>query len=131
MDHRTIEYVIFKNVKYTLGKSCSEQIPLKHDSSKAKWDSKNLAVGNMFSQTQYYKVTKVIDTDKVEVKTRDEAGKTLVLSRDILEQEMRCASIFGSTEKVTRTEMLEKMESAKETCFQAVFNKKVTAEHVK
>lgn len=52
VDHRTIEYIIYKNVKYQLGKRDPghEDLPIKVDRSQPKWDSSKLAVGNWFSQ---------------------------------------------------------------------------------
>jgi hypothetical protein len=50
VDHRTIDWVIYKNVKYSLGKkSENEDIPLKVDHTKPKWNSALLAIGNWFS----------------------------------------------------------------------------------
>ena len=49
VDHRSIDYIIYKNVKYSLGKKpagLSDEIPLKVDLSKPKWGSSKLAVGN-------------------------------------------------------------------------------------
>ena len=64
VDHRSIEWIIFKNVKYTLGKKASgeasESIPLKVDKNKPKWNLKFLAVGDWFSETNYYKVKDIV-----------------------------------------------------------------------
>ncbi len=53
VDHRTIEYVIFKNVKYCLGTKAKGQtnddLPIKHVMGTPKWDGSKLAVGNWFS----------------------------------------------------------------------------------
>ena len=55
VDHRTIDHIIFKNVKYTLGKKVEADkdldLPLPHPKDAvAKWDASKLAVGNWFSQ---------------------------------------------------------------------------------
>ena len=60
VDHRSIESIIFQNVKYVLKKGAKrvgdddddEEEKKKRD--EPKWDSKNLAVGNWFSGTSYY-----------------------------------------------------------------------------
>jgi hypothetical protein len=58
VDHRTIEYIIYKNVRYELGKRDPniEDLPLKVDREKPRWEESKLGVGNWFSQIQYYKV---------------------------------------------------------------------------
>lgn len=61
VDHRTINWIIFKNVKYSLGKKTTqEELPLKADSDN-KWDTNKLAVKNWFSSTAYYKVNSIVD----------------------------------------------------------------------
>jgi hypothetical protein len=60
VDHRTIEFIIFKNVKYCLGTKSKGQInddlPLKHILGTPKWDGSKLAISNWFSQITYYQV---------------------------------------------------------------------------
>lgn len=64
VDHRTIEYLIYKNVKYSLGKKApGAEFPLKHEKGAAKWKSDKLAVGNWFSSVSYYKVKSITDKD--------------------------------------------------------------------
>ena len=57
IDHRTIESIIFKNVKYSLKKGAKK---VEEDEEKKKdgpkWDAKKLAVGNWFSGTSYFKI---------------------------------------------------------------------------
>jgi hypothetical protein len=67
VDHRTIDFIIYRNVKYTLGKKVagSEDLPLKIDSTAAKWSEAKLAVGNWFSSVSYYKVKSITDKDNV------------------------------------------------------------------
>lgn len=58
VDHRTIQWIIFKNIKYELGKRDPgyDELPVKPESG-PKWKESKLSVGNWFSQIQYYKVT--------------------------------------------------------------------------
>lgn len=51
VDHRSIDWIVFKNVKYSLGKRETgiDELPLKVDRTAPKWDLKKLAVGNWFS----------------------------------------------------------------------------------
>ena len=70
VDHRTIDWIIYKNVKYSLGKKAAgdnQDIPLKVDHSKPKWNSALLSVGNWFSQTNYYKIKNIVGNQKVVV----------------------------------------------------------------
>jgi hypothetical protein len=65
VDHRTIEHIIFKNVKYTLGKKApgTEELPLKYDKADAKWTPSKLAVDNWFSSASYFKVKDIVDKE--------------------------------------------------------------------
>ena len=53
VDHRTIEYIIFRNVKYSLGRKSAgqsnEELPIREDKSENKWDQNKLQVNNWFS----------------------------------------------------------------------------------
>ena len=69
VDHRTIDYLIYKNVKYSVGKKSDGEVPVKHDSKLPRWNSSKLAVGNWFSQVVYYKVKDIVDKDNVSVET--------------------------------------------------------------
>jgi hypothetical protein len=71
VDHRTIEYIIFKNVKYSLGRKApgTEDLPIKHDSKVPKWEESKLKVGDWFSSVCYYKIKSIIDKDTVMVVT--------------------------------------------------------------
>lgn len=62
--------------------------------------------------------------------TRD-STTDITMARDILETEMNSGLAFEKEEKVSRTELVEKMISAGETAFTIQFNKKVDAEHIK
>jgi len=57
VDHRTIQSIIFKNVKYNLNKkSALASADIKNHLATNKWDGSKLSVGNWFSEMQYYKV---------------------------------------------------------------------------
>jgi hypothetical protein len=50
VDHRTIEYIIFRNVKYSLGrKTETEELPIRHDKDLPRWNQSKLKVGDWFS----------------------------------------------------------------------------------
>ena len=83
VDHRSIEFIILRNVKYTLkkfGKKQPVDEEMKED-KKPKWDAKKLAVGNWFSGTRYFRS---VEDKNGQVKMRSE-GQDVVVSKDILE----------------------------------------------
>ena len=129
VDHRTIDFIVFKNVKYTLSKKSDGEVPLKHEKSKPRWNSTNLAVGNWFSQVVYYKVNS-IDDENVKVQTSTSSTE-LTLSKDILVTEMNSGSAFAGTEKISRTDMVEKLLDAKESVMKIKFHKKIDEAWVK
>lgn len=56
IDHRTIQYIIFQNVKYVLKKGGKKEVEEEKGAAagKALWDKKDLAIGNWFSRTSYF-----------------------------------------------------------------------------
>lgn len=72
VDHRTIKFIILKNVKYTLGKkSTLDSLVAPTD----KWDQSKLQVGDWFSENQFYKLTAEENT-LVDAKICNEANTT-------------------------------------------------------
>lgn len=131
VDHRTIQYIIFKNVKYTLGKRDAgiEDLPVKREKDEAHFDGTKLGLDNWFSSIQYYKVQNIIDNDNCMV--RSSTAKTdLKLSRDIMEYEMFSGMVSDKEEKITRTQMAEKLIEAKDTVVTVKYQKKVDDKHV-
>ena len=131
IDHRTIQSIVFKNVKYSLGRKApgSEEVPLKPDYDGPKWEASKLKKGNWFSQVTYYKVME-IDDENVQVRTMKDS-QTLTLSKDILQTEMNSGHAFEKEEKVTRTQMIEILQNARESCMTLKFHKKVDDKYVK
>ena len=84
VDHRSIESIILRNVKYVLkgsgvkGEAFSEVVINKEE---ARWAFAALAVGNWFSVTNYFKV-KAIAGDKVQTRCN---SKDITVSKDIME----------------------------------------------
>ena len=55
IDHRSLDYIIYKNVKYVLKKGAkTADLDQKEDKNAPKWDKSKLAVGNWFSGTRYF-----------------------------------------------------------------------------
>ena len=131
VDHRTINWIIYKNVKYTLGKKASQDdLPLKADYDN-KWDASKLAVKNWFSSTAYYRVNSITDKDTAVVSEKKDSKTELKMARDIMETEMNSGKLFDSEQKMTRTEVLEKLMAAGECVMTVNFNKKVDEAHIK
>ena len=55
VDHRSIESIVFQNVKYLLKKGAKAPEEEKYDKNAPKWDKARLAVGNWFSGTNYFR----------------------------------------------------------------------------
>jgi hypothetical protein len=84
-------------------------------------DVKDLSVGNWFSRTSYFQVKDIIGN---EVKTTCD-GKEVVVSKDILEQEMHNAGVFAKEEKLALTKVVKVLKEAKSTAFTICFTCKI------
>lgn len=139
VDHRTIEWLIFKNRRFILKKSGKKYPPVPEEALKiedpklTRWDLSKLAVGNWFSDTKYLKVENQQSESVIEAVTAD--GHNLVISADIVKNEMYSATHFGEERKVTRTELAGVIEDAGNMVFSVNFrgktNEKKMAEMVK
>lgn len=101
------------------GAKAAEPEFLKKD--EAKWDTKQLAVGNWFSGTSYYHAI----TDKGDQVICRSQGKNIEISKDILEYEMNNASVHGEEEKISLTNVATKLAEANSKCFTVCFTTKV------
>jgi hypothetical protein len=116
-------------VKYVLkkgGKNKAEEEEKVGAADKALWDKKNLAVGNWFSSTSYFQVK---DIKGNEVKTVCDK-KEVVVSKDILEQEMHNAAVFAKEEKLALTKVVKILKEAKSTAFTICFTCKVDEKQI-
>lgn len=133
VDHRTINYIIYHNTKYLLKKGGKKQAlseeseededGVKKKKEEPKWNTAELAVGNVFSGTNYYRATLENPADG-NVITRCQ-GKDITISRSILENQMYNASVFGSEEKLCLTKVAKILEEANTACFTVCFHAKV------
>ena len=71
VDLRTIEHIIYKNVKYSVGRKDKDlgDLPLKKEPASPNWDANKLAVGNWFSSITYFKVQSIDDNKNCSVTT--------------------------------------------------------------
>lgn len=95
IDHRTIQYIIFKNVKYSLGKRDAgiEELPLKRSRSDIHFDGQKLGIDNWFSSIQYFRVNEITDNENCMVRSST-AQNDIKISRDIMEYEMYSGMVF-------------------------------------
>ena len=128
VDHRTIQSIILKNVRYFLAsKSKLAGFTGPDRDTRPKWDSSKLKVGDWFSEVAYYKVSSLkSDYEGVECdKHKDE----IYIPKDQL-PDMYAAGLYDSEQKVSRTEMVRLLMSAKECAFTVTFHKQVKVEDV-
>lgn len=135
VDHRTINYIIINNTKFVLKKggkkNAAEESDDEMDGGKKKeapkWNVKDLAVGNTFSGTSYYRATAAAGDN---VTTRCQ-GVDITVSKDILECQMYNASVFAKEEKLSLTKVAQMLESANTACFTVCFTTKADEKLIK
>lgn len=101
--------------------------PYKNMSEPKKCVAADLQIGDKLSTTVYYTV-RAKQPGKVQVV--DETGSTLWISNGIIERESFTATQFGEEEKVSRTKLVQTLQHAGDTLFQAKFKKKNGEERV-
>jgi len=129
IDHRSIEWIILKNVKYYLknkSEKSGEMIENKKDVSL--WDNSKLEIGNWFSSTTYYEI---LGWNKDEVFLKDSNGEDFEISQKILESSTYNSSLYETEEKVTLTEIGKIFKDAKSKVFTVCYNIKVDVKEVK
>lgn len=125
VDHRSIDYIIFKNVKYVLKKGAKpEEVPFDKDAPK--WDKTKLAVGNWFSGTRYFQA-KEDKGDQVLCKSE---GMMIDISKDIMEYEMHNSAVFAEEQKSSLTKVATALADANNKCFTVCFTTKVDEKNV-
>jgi hypothetical protein len=92
-----------------------------------KWNSAELAIGNVFSGTSYFKATSVSGENVV---TKSQ-GQDITVSRSILEHQMYNASVFAKEEKLALTKVAKILADANTACFTVCFLAKIDEKAVK
>lgn len=124
IDHRSIEYIIYKNTKYVLRKGGSKAaVADGEEESKEgpKWNKADLQKGYWFSSTSYYQAKKQ-EGDQVMTLCN---GHEIAISKDILEHEMYNASVYAKEEKLALTKVVKILKEAQSTVFTINFTCKV------
>jgi beta-xylosidase len=117
-----VKYVLKKGAKGTHAESSTEADSAEgKKTEEPKWESKSLAVGNWFSGTRYFRATE----DKGASVICRSSGKTIEISKDILENQMHNSSVFAETEKISLTQVASKLAEANSKAFTACFTTKV------
>ena len=132
IDHRTLESIIFKNVKYVLkrgGKGFAD-IDTNIPKDEAKWDANKLAVGNMFSGTSYYKTVSKTSASEVFCYELNFNNRGVEIDRDIMRDEMYSSSLYEEEVPVTRTELATILTEANNKCLQVSFLTKASEKSV-
>lgn len=136
VDHRTIQYIILRNVKYKLAsKSNLEEFQKRQEDKpkpKEKWDLKKLQEGNWFSEMQYYKYLKptATETEYCDCQIINNRREIYEIPYIQMKTLMYHGSLYDQEKKVTRTEMIEIFTNAKECVFTVTFRKKVDPKDV-
>jgi len=129
IDHRSIEWIIFRNVKYYLKKPSEKSGELvEYKSGDPLWDSNKISVGNWFSSTSYFKI---ISWDDLEADLQDFKGQDYLVSNDILYSSMYNSAVYEKEEKVTLTEIGKIFKEANSKVFTVCFNAKVDINDLK
>ena len=125
IDHRSIESIIFKNVKYVLKRSGGKNfgdVDTHIPKDEAKWDSSKLAIGNVFSGTSYYETVSEMGNNEVFVYEKNQNNRGVVIDKSILCDEMHNASVWDNEEKVSKTQLASILVDANDVCFQVCFD---------
>jgi hypothetical protein len=126
IDHRTIEYIVFKNVKYVLKKGAKKVEIEEEKKDLALWDPKQLQVGNWFSTTMYFDV-KYVHRDTVMAESND---VLIEVDRVIMVEEMNNANVFDKVEKLPFTKVVKVLKEANSSAFSVCFHTKVDVKAV-
>ena len=91
----------------------------------ARSDTAKIKVGDRFSETQYYICTEV---QRERIQVRNERGYEFGIGKEIVREGLFSANQFQDEQKVTRTELVEILEGAKDTIFTVNFQKQIKPE---
>lgn len=108
-------------MKYVLKKGAKQPEDEEKKKDEPKWDSAKLEVGNWFSGTSYYHAAE----DKGDQVLCRSQGKSIEISKDILEYEMHNSAVFAEEQKISLTNLATILAEANSKCFTVCFTTKV------
>lgn len=79
-----------------------------------------LSIGDYLSETQYYQIK---NKDRGGIVVENERGFEMEIGKEIVEEGLLSANQFSSEERVSRTQIVEMLEEAKDRVFTVNFNK--------
>jgi hypothetical protein len=132
VDHRTIESIIFKNVKYSLkkgGKSFSD-IDTNIPKDESKWQPHLLAIGNIFSGTSYYEMQSEINDKEVFCLEKNFNDRGVTIDKEIMRDNMNSANVWDYEEQISMTNLASKLTEANNMCFQVQFTTKPSEKRI-
>jgi len=128
VDHRSIEAIVLKNVKYTLKKGSKAKKENEDDEEEKKeakgapkWDKRKLEVSNWFSGTKYYVVNEI----KKDAVLCSCEGEQIEIDKSIVVEEMHNASVYDKEEKLALTKVVKIFKDARSTVFTVCFTCKI------
>ena len=121
VDHRSIEWIVFKNIKYVLKKGGKKDEPEERKNGEALWDPKKLAVGNWFSSTMYLDIKEPKGAEIL----AEANGQMLFVDKQIVEEEMNNANVYDSEEKLPLTKVVKILKEAHSTALTICFHTKI------
>ena len=112
VDHRTINWIIFKNVKYELKKSGGlkfAEIDTRIGKDNHKWDPATLKVGDLFSGTSYYQVESEIGNNEIFCIEKSYNDRGVTIDKSLLNTDMINSSVYDSEESLSMTNLASKL----------------------
>ena len=119
VDHRTIESIIFKNVKYVLKKGGKglKDIDMEIPKGKAKWDANQLKVGDIFSGTSYYETVSDMGNGEVFCHEKNFGDRGVCIDKSIMRDECNSANVWDEEQSISMTNLAGKLTEANNMCF--------------
>lgn len=126
VDHRTIESIVYKNVRYVLKKGGSNlsDIDTRIPAGSPMWNASQLSIGDIFSGTSYYETVSMIGTKRdPAVLCYDKLNKNdpVEIDRSILNTNFDNANVFDKEEKISKTALATKLIETDSRAIQVCF----------
>ena len=132
VDHRSIESIVFKNVKYVLkkGGKSFDDIDTRIAKDEPKWNASQLKIGDMFSGTSYYETVAEMGGNEVFCYEKNFNDRGVTIDRSIMNTSMENANLWATEEPLSMTELATNLTRANNMCFQVCFTCKANDKSV-